>query len=474
MTELPNVTMIAVTSVNYGETIMAIKKSLEQIKPFETILFSDIEYYNEEFRWCKIKRLTSTMDYSKFLVKEGMDLYTFNTSHILVIQHDGYVLNGNAWTDEFLQYDYIGAPWMYKDGRNVGNGGFSLRSRRLHQILRTDPFIEITHPEDEIICRLYRDYLEKKHSIKFAPEELAHKFAYEMHSPKQHTFGFHNVTFNKPYREPVIVKRTGAMGDVIMMEPVLEKLYYDGYRVILDTNASYMGLFSNHFYPIEHISSVNNDELTNCRVINLDMAYEVKPKELVLKSYFEAAGIEKYELRNPRLNYNYKPELRMFNDYIVLHIDTTTIPHRDVHGVDWKEIVRWIEGNTKYKVFQIGRNNSQDAGLRVNTMNENMLAYFIAGASYFIGIDSGPSQIAVATGVKSVIFFGSVNPLLRYINHDNNLYLIKDCPIAKEFCYHSVIGVKGVDCEVKDASTPPCITWNTEEIIFELDNFLDS
>jgi hypothetical protein len=112
--------------------------------------------------------------YNEFGVKE---LYKYiETSHVLLIQHDGYVLDGSRWSDEFLQYDYIGAPWTYKDGRNVGNGGFSLRSRRLHEILASDKSIDICSPEDEIIGRLYRPYLEKNYGVKFAPEYLAHKF----------------------------------------------------------------------------------------------------------------------------------------------------------------------------------------------------------------------------------------------------------------------------------------------------------
>ena len=29
----------------------------------------------------------------------------------LVVQDDGHIVNPNNWSDEFLAYDYIGAPW---------------------------------------------------------------------------------------------------------------------------------------------------------------------------------------------------------------------------------------------------------------------------------------------------------------------------------------------------------------------------
>lgn len=77
------------------------------------------------------------------------------TSYVLIIQYDGFILNPDAWTDEFLEYDYIGAPWWYTDDCNVGNGGFSLRSKKLLEILANDDSILETHPEDHHICRTY-------------------------------------------------------------------------------------------------------------------------------------------------------------------------------------------------------------------------------------------------------------------------------------------------------------------------------
>src|SRR5262249_57014048 len=52
------------------------------------------------------------------------------TDHFLLIQWDGHPVNADAWTDEFLAYDYIGAPWQwYSPETRVGNGGFSLPSQ---------------------------------------------------------------------------------------------------------------------------------------------------------------------------------------------------------------------------------------------------------------------------------------------------------------------------------------------------------
>ena len=67
-----------------------------------------------------------------------------DTSHCLLVQPDGFVLFPDKWDDEWLKYDYIGAPWAYVEdayidpfGRHwrVGNGGFSLRSKAFLKFL---------------------------------------------------------------------------------------------------------------------------------------------------------------------------------------------------------------------------------------------------------------------------------------------------------------------------------------------------
>jgi hypothetical protein len=64
------------------------------------------------------------------------------TDFNLTVQPDGFAINPQAWDDRFWEYDYIGAPWPwmwgggpYWPGPIVGNGGFSLRSRKLYRAL---------------------------------------------------------------------------------------------------------------------------------------------------------------------------------------------------------------------------------------------------------------------------------------------------------------------------------------------------
>lgn len=148
-------------------------------------------------------KMGSKKEYNRYILKNLNN--HFETSHVLLVQNDGYIVNWEAWDDSWLQYDYIGAPWhWYKDEHKVGNGGFSLRSKKLCYHLQNDPYITpvndiniLNYEEDHNICRLNRGYLEKQYGIKFAPIEVADKFSIEAFSVARKEksyrgqFGFH-------------------------------------------------------------------------------------------------------------------------------------------------------------------------------------------------------------------------------------------------------------------------------------------
>lgn len=139
------------------------------------------------------------LDYNQYSMVAFNHLHRFtNKEHILVFQDDGFMTTPSLWSDEFLKYDYIGAPWSHSyswsgPGLDVGNGGFSLRSRRLYEFCSTLPFVNGWH-EDGLICTYYREHI-KRNGFVFAPLEIAYKFSVENPFDDNHsienTFGFH-------------------------------------------------------------------------------------------------------------------------------------------------------------------------------------------------------------------------------------------------------------------------------------------
>lgn len=188
MLKLPQVTLVAVSSIKLDKTEEALIKSQEGIE------YGDILFIND-------KDIKSSDEYSQFMLYELCKYVT--TDFALVVQHDGYVIRPRLWTDEFLKYDYIGAPWPpdthFTDDDvevRVGNGGFSLRSKKLLNAFNeldlpfTDGGKGFAH-EDGQICNYYRKELET-YGIKFAPVELAARFSHEIDVPESvESFGFH-------------------------------------------------------------------------------------------------------------------------------------------------------------------------------------------------------------------------------------------------------------------------------------------
>lgn len=142
-------------------------------------------------RLVRIDRLNSAHDYSRFVLTGLSDHIA--TSHCLLVQWDGFVLEASRWNDRFLRFDYIGAPWpQFTDGHDVGNGGFSLRSKKLLEACRDRRF-QLGHPEDVAICRTNRDLLEREFNVRFADRGLAEHFSFERAKPAGPTFGFHGI-----------------------------------------------------------------------------------------------------------------------------------------------------------------------------------------------------------------------------------------------------------------------------------------
>ena len=210
--KLKNVTLVAVSGIDPRGAIDALEHSMEHIDYFDVVLISHSRPENLNpkitFKQCKPDELASkdpknTDDYSKFMLYSLVDY--IESDFVLIVHNNAYVIHPEKWTEEFLKYDYIGAPWpknihFTEDGINirVGNGGFSLRSKRLLGILRennlafTDNGTGFFH-EDGVICVYYRTQLEKL-GITFAPVTLAARFSHELDCPEsvKEPFGFHD------------------------------------------------------------------------------------------------------------------------------------------------------------------------------------------------------------------------------------------------------------------------------------------
>jgi hypothetical protein len=438
---------------------------MAQCKFDRVIFFTDIPLEVDGVEVIQIEPLKSAQDYSVFILNKLWEYIT--TDFVLITQHDGYVLNGNAFDEKLYDYDYAGAIWPEKDGLTNGNGGFSWRSKRLLECVAKDNFIKKsgTTQEDVTICRVYRGYLEENYWLKWATEEICHKFSFELCEPFQLTFGFHGH-FHEPLVETVILKRSAAIGDIILLEPVMRWFSLHGYNVVLDIPIQFFDLFSEHYFPVKHISQFNRR--IPAREINLDKSYEVRPGKPYLQSYFEFCGIKDYELSKPFLYPQVSKETKLFRKLAIIHIDNRQTPHRNIFGVEWDRVREHLE-SLGFLVLQVGRFRHETVAHEINTSSIRFLKFVISSADFFIGIDSAPAHIAVAYNKPALIFCGSVNPKLVYPDLTNVKVMQNDCVHAG--CWHTKVGsTEGVPC-VFDEQKPPCCVHSAESVIEAINQF---
>jgi hypothetical protein len=203
--KLNNVTIAAVAGTKAQETLKAIKYSMRELEFDRAILITPEDIQDDVVEIIKCEPLNYER-YNHFIVYR---LHKYiNTTHCLLVQNDGYVVNPGMWQEEWMRYDYIGALWplphdnfSFRDLegniQRVGNGGFTLRSKKL-LCLANDLHLEWKeyygfYHEDGFFCCHNRAAYESA-GCKFAPIEVAAQFSHETAVAENYgniPFGFH-------------------------------------------------------------------------------------------------------------------------------------------------------------------------------------------------------------------------------------------------------------------------------------------
>ena len=224
--KLPDITLLSATSTEMDQAQISMKISLQNIEfgAAKLLCTSAPKQKYPDIEYVSIPPLNSVDDYNEIIFQ---DLHKyFETSHCLIVQSDSFVVNSSLWKEEFLQFDYIGAPWSNKiqinpnlvlhlEKNTVGNGGFSLRSHKLAKTTAKIDFNSLKFPlksEDIIICHyLYKEML--NNGIRFAPPELAAQFSMEnvnhlYGQDVNSVFGFHGKHLREYFLKKYILRQS--------------------------------------------------------------------------------------------------------------------------------------------------------------------------------------------------------------------------------------------------------------------------
>jgi hypothetical protein len=110
---------------------------------------------------------------------------TIPTENVLIFQTDTILRRFGI--DEFISYNYVGAPWIrHREGKNVGNGGLSFRKKsRMLDITKEFQDDEITM-EDIYFCKYLKDEDIAPYNVakKFSVEDVYYENPLGLHQPK--------------------------------------------------------------------------------------------------------------------------------------------------------------------------------------------------------------------------------------------------------------------------------------------------
>ncbi len=196
--QLPQVTLVAMTSVNVYETVRAMEYSMRGIDFGDAVLVTDKKpwFLPKNIRYSHTSKLDNIDKFNYKMVYELKD--HIKTDFCLVVHADGFVIHPENWRDEFLDYDYVGSPWplpkndyAYRDSKGqicrVGNS-VSLRSKRLLEFpsahnLKWERVDDGFYNEDIFICCHSKNLMEEE-GMKWAPFDLALRFGREHPLPE--------------------------------------------------------------------------------------------------------------------------------------------------------------------------------------------------------------------------------------------------------------------------------------------------
>jgi ADP-heptose:LPS heptosyltransferase len=272
------------------------------------------------------------------------------------------------------------------------------------------------------------------------------------------------------------------MGDALWAEPVIREFAQQHKSFIVYTK--FPELFENFPFTnvqfkkelsiFSRITILMEKKLRiHFLTINLDNAYEKRPDIHFLHAYQIEAGVP---LTNeyPKL-YLTEKEKRVSpvsGKFVLLHFESLAKKKfRQVFGVDWNQIVAFFNAQG-YKVIQIGLAPEKiDKVITLKTSLRELIS-LCYHASYFIGIDSGPSHIAASLGIPSIVFFGAINPLNRHFPEMfKGIILKKPCEYDND--QKTALKESCVTCyRSTDPGIAVCSLYSTEEIVLKIQQLM--
>jgi len=275
-------------------------------------------------------------------------------------------------------------------------------------------------------------------------------------------------------RELIAVVRTEHFGDIVATEPLSRhiRLLYPkahiiwfvkpAFKELIDTNPNVDETFPEFcvtqrrvligtgiFDQVLELQFRNNNHCPVCDVFVENPVANAAGINVftylnfsnLLTGFAKTAGLTLPEDDQPRIYLQDKHRQKVDNlgltePYIVVHCQSNYTP-KDWPTSNWERLIQELTARYPFKIVEVG--------LRSNLSIENPsyrslcgqlsimeTAEVIRRATYFIGLDSGPSHLANATGTVGFVLMGSLNNFQNYNPYSGDYGNQKNCVLVQK------------------------------------------
>jgi ADP-heptose:LPS heptosyltransferase len=218
--------------------------------------------------------------------------------------------------------------------------------------------------------------------------------------------------------EQIIIRRSHALGDVILVTPVVREMRRRYPQAEINVVTHYPAVFRHSPQQTEAYEWLDS-RLADI-FVNLDGAYERRPQMHIVEAYMEEAFGPEHDVRSsfyqPELFFppNSLPIMQIPDNLVVIHPAVAGWANRTMPRRFWNEVIHQLrENDFAPLIVGLERDAVGIDAVWFSIPDIHVIAQLISRAICFVGSDSALLHVAGCTMTPIVGVFTATNPKLR-------------------------------------------------------------
>lgn len=301
----------------------------------------------------------------------------------------------------------------------VARGDMTLSSL-LSRLYGTTKQEELTGAKNDFFLSLIGENFRLKTKIKLGRSSATvyRKFYEQFQASK--SYSQEKAVAERKYSNYLII-RDGAMGDALMLTPVIRELHHlHDEEIVIDVATHAKNVFFNSPYVARVLDpkSLCKGVRTYDVVINLNDVYERSPNTHPVDAYAKCVFGKRHFDKQLAI-YSSEEDVEFVKHlvaqiavpFLVVHYFKHEWPNREINGDIWRGLLFFLAKSLQCKIIFIGVD--RDHAIEENDVfldhrgrySIQQLKLLIDNSIGFLGGDSGPSHVAAATNAPMAVFY---------------------------------------------------------------------